>query len=433
MPPPTATGPNGEKVVLQDGQWVPLTPPAEPAAAAPPPKMPRIGALPGKPTEEAAAMDRMIRGGLKTAAGEFVANILGIPHAAGELLALGAAGLRTAGSAAAGALKGEPLNLGERFEAARQKEEGTSFASALLAAPEPTGDEVLEWVGAEPAEGIEASAGRTAADVATLMTLRPGQRVREILKRRRATPAADRRARLLAREGSSATAKAAAEADEAANTIMRSLGLGTGKAAEAGFEGAVVGALGDGDPAKTAAWTAGIQAGGSAALAAKGWIWKNPGKAAITLWLGHEMWKAALPGPQNALESKDEVIREMVGAYGLGAVASLAGASRPVKPFARALSNASRGAVASVVTQLQEATARGEPHYEQIVAKFAEDPDYFGREARSRLELAAFRERPNALLTEIDSLMKSRRFRSKVEGLQTAPPSSPVYHTGGGF
>jgi hypothetical protein len=398
---PTATGPNGEKLTLENGQWVPVTDPTGIA-----------GALPGKPTAQGAQMDSEIRSGMKTAAGELVANVIGLPHAAGELLALGGAALRTGAGAASAALKGEPINLAERFSNARVIEEGSRPAKTLLAAPEPSSADVLNAVGLEETGGtIATGAGKAAADVATLMTLRPSARVTEILKMRRGP-----------------TAAVDPETLSSLNRAARVLTAGSAKVAEAGFEGAVVGALGEGDPAVTSAWSAGIQLGGSAALTAKAQFFKNPLKTFGTLFIGHEMYKAIAPGPQNAFDSKDEVIDEMVVAYGLGLAASLAGANRgtEMQRVVNAVSHASRIGVASVITQLDAAAQRGDTQYERIVAKISSDPDYFGDTVRRRLERAANSEKPNELLREIDSLMQTASFREDYESMSK-------YRTGGEF
>jgi hypothetical protein len=398
---PTATGPNGEKLELKDGQWVPLTDPTRVA-----------GALPGKPTAQGAQIDSQIRGGMKTAAGELIANVIGLPHAAGELLALGGAALRTGAGAAAAAVKGEPINIAERFNNARVIEEGSRPAKTLLAAPEPSSADVLNAVGLEETGGtIATGAGKAAADVATLMTLRPSARVTEILKMRRGP-----------------TAAVDPETLSGLNRAAHVLTGGSAKVAEAGFEGAVVGALGEGDPAVTAAFSAGIQIGGSAALTAKAAFFKNPLKTFGTLFIGHEMYKAVAPGPQNAFDSKDAAIDEMVVAYGLGIAAYMAGANRgtEMQRVVNAVSQASRTGIASVITQLDAAAQRGDTQYEQIVSKVATDPEYFGDTIKRRLERAANSEKPNELLREIDSLMQTASFRQKYEQMSK-------YRTGGEF
>jgi hypothetical protein len=452
MPNPTATGPNGEKVELRDGEWVQVSGPVGPPAPA------------GNPKYAATdpAMQSQINQGLKQGIGSFLANVLSLPHAAGELLAAGAAVPQTVGGAAVAAARGQPMNIGERFDNARSAQEQKLPASLLLAAPDPTTEQVLAVPGAlkrsmsavsanrdramallrgEPGADsrpvqdpsmlnayddavtaeqqnaalnpLSTSAGRAAGDAASLLALRPGDRMREILKLRSNAEPAARRSRLLGREREDVE-EASGKLDEATRVLKPWLG----RSAEAGFDGAVVSALGDGDPVATAGWTAGIQAAGGAALGAKAWIWKNPGKAAFTLILGSEMYKAVLPGPQNIAESKDEAVRTFVGAYGLASLAGLAGSGRPTGSFLRSLSTASRGGVASVVTQLQEAAAEGKPEYARVLEQIAADPDYFGRETRQRLERAAQSEKPRELLNEIDRLMKSTRFQRDMDELE---------------
>jgi hypothetical protein len=447
-----ARGPNGEIVELRDGQWVQISGPVGPSLPA------------GNPKYAATdpAMQRQINQGMRQGLGTFLANVLSLPHAAGELLAAGAALPETIGGAAVAAARGKPMNIGERFSAARTKQEGQFPASALLAIPDPTTEDVLAVPGAirrslaatganrdraaalargEPGAAsqpvqdpslsanfrsavdaeqqlaamnpLATSAGRTAGDVASLLALRPGDRVREILKLRSTAEPAARRSRLLAREREGIE-DARGKLDRATEALKPWLG----RSAEAGFEGAVISALGDGNPVATAGWSAGIQATGGAALAAKNWVWKNPGKSLFTMILGSEIFKAVAPGPQNIAESKDEAVRAFVGAWGLAAASGLAGSGRPTGPILRSLSLASRGAIASVVTQLQEAAAEGKDEYGRVLDQIAKDPDYFGRETRQRLERATQSEKPRALLNEIDALMNSTRFKKLYDEIE---------------
>jgi len=398
--PPTATGPNGEKVVYENGQWVPM----EQAAA------PR--ALPRMPPPAAGMMDREIREGMKTGAGELVANMLGLPHAAGELLALGKAGIGTAAGVGTAALTGKPLNVAETWKAARRTEENSLPVQALLAMPEPNSGDVLGALGIEEkGSDLATSAGKTAADIGTMLTLNPASRMKKLLGLRGST-----------------TAKVDPDTRGMLDKAARSLLGGAGKTAEAGFEGAVVGALGEGDPANTAAWSAGIQAGGSMALTAKAAFLKHPFQTFGSLWLGHEMFKAVAPGPQDLFDSKDAAVQEMVGAYGLGLAASLVGAGRGTdsQRVVNAISRASRTGVASVVGQLQEAAKRGEPQYELVVGTMINDPDHFGPEYARRLQRAADSGKEDELTKEIDRLMRSTRFKKLYDAI-------PTHRTGGGF
>lgn len=402
----TATGPNGEKLVLEGGQWVPLQESAAP------------GALPGRPNAAAAEQDQEIRQGMRQGFGTFLANLMSVPHASGELLA--------AGAALPALVPG-----GESFSDARARQEKLLPAKALLALPDPSTEDVLavpsaiskslsdplvhrrrllrtrfeEAVAQEharnDADPIVSSAGRTAGDVASLMTLRPGKRAADLMGR--LNPRAD-------------LSDTKGVLDAAARTLYR----GMGRTAEAGFDGAVMGALGDADPARTAAWSAGVQAGGSAALAAKNAFFRNPLKSFAALYLGHEMWKAIAPGPQDLFESKDTAVSELVAAYGLGTAAAIAGSTRGigagnVRLITDAMSSASRATIASVVTQLQEAAANNQPQYARVLELMSQDQERFGTDARVLLERAARSEEPRALLNQIDSLMQSARFRKALE------------------
>lgn len=407
----------------------------------------RAGALPSLPTEEAAAQDRDIRQGMRQGFGSFIANMASIPHGAGKLLA--------AGAALPALVPG-----GKSFSDARAEQEKLLPARALLAIPDVSTEEVLaaptalgrsfsnananarraqtlfrdpnasvpplapvgiqqnfrdavaeeEQLAAD--NSLSSSAGRTAGDVASMLTLRPGQRAAEALKLKRFNPRAD-------------LSNTKGTLDTAARTLYR----GMGRTAEAGFDGAVMGALGDGDPVKTAAWSAGVQAGGSAALAAKNAFLRNPIKSFVGLYLGHEMFKALAPGPQDAFDSKDTAVQEMVAAYGLGAAAAIAGSARGVgtgnvQRLTDAFSTASRSTIASVVTQLQEAQANNQPQYARVLELLSQDQERFGTDVRVRLERAARSEEPRALLNEIDALMQSTRFRKALEEAD-APAEEP--------
>ena len=437
---PTATGPNGEKLELKDGQWVPME------------SGPR--ALPRMPTAGAAEEDRMIREGMRSMAGTVAANVLSLPHAAGELLAMGAAVPQTAVGAAGAAIGGTPIDLIERFSAARTEQEGKFPARALLALPDPSTEDVLavpgtvprllasasnaeysrdpnapilagsgirkafgESLAAEQARAEENplahSAGRTAGDVASLLLLRPGERAARALKLERMNP----RAKVDVPDAS-------VFSKEMLDAASRALSRGLGRTAEAGFEGAVMAAIGDGDPAKTAAWSAGVQAGSSMALSAKSTIMRNPIKSAVGIYFGHEIWKVIAPGPQDFFGSKDAAFQEVVGAYAVGTLAGLAGGGRGgvgsgrVKQVTSVLNDASRHSIQSVLAQINEGRKRGDTKYETVIGKIAEDPDYFGKDFRVRLERASRSDKPNALLDEIDSLMRSNRFRQKFAALE---------------
>lgn len=437
--PRTASGPNGEKLELRNGEWVQIRGPIGPQQT----ETERTGYAALDPDSTP-----MIRQGMRQAFGSFLANMASIPHASGKLLATGAA---------------LPALVpgGKSFADARAEEEKRLPASALLAIPDVSTEEVLAVPGAigrsfsnvnanvrrarelwrDPnavvppiaspnipqnfraavAEEerlaadnpIASSAGRTAGDVASMLTLRPGQRLAEALKLQRMNP----RASLTDTKG---------VLDTAARTLLR----GTGRTAEAGFDGAVMGALGDADPAKTAAWSAGLQAGGSVALTAKNAFFRNPLKSFAALYLGHEMWKSVAPGPQDLFDSKDTAVNELVAAYGLGAAAALVGSTRGagtgnVLRVTDALSSASRATVASVVTQLQEAAANNQPQYARVLELLGQDQERFGTDARVRLERAARSDAPRALLNEIDALMTSTRFRKAFEEADAPSDAQP--------
>lgn len=361
--PILADGPNGEVLQLENGKWVPYETAADQLSA-------EQELFTGNTTDRSARAQ-----GIKTGLATIAANALSIPHATGELLALGGAIPKTLGSVVAGKMRGEPYNIGERFSAARAEQAQSLPASALLSLPDPDAKDVLAAIGTVPqainrfkgdvakfresggpapnpysaigtgfneAQGLEdlaeaehpyaSSMGRTAGDIATMLALRPGERMGGLLGFKE--PALGESAGL----------------DRAAKV----LGRGLGRVGETGFEGAVLSALGDGDPAETAAYTGGIQALGSGALSAKSAILANPLKSVGSLWLGHEMFKSIAPGPQDAFTSKDTAVNEVTGALALGLLASAAGAGRPTGAISSVLSRSARAGTASGITQIQE-------------------------------------------------------------------------------
>lgn len=418
----TATGPNGEKLVLEGGKWIPMGVPA--GFVGPQDEFTGLDPSLGRTREE---QGKNAAQGWRAGIGALAANTLSLPHAAGELLA--------AGGAVPALVPG-----GETFSEARARGEKQFPASALLAMPDPSTEDVLavpsaikksladpmihrrrllgtrfdEAVAEERAKAdaspIASGAGQTIGDISTLLTLRPGKRLTDLLRMNPRASLADTKGVL----------------DAAARTLTR----GTARTAEAGFDGAVMGALSDADPVRTAAWSAGIQAGGSAALAAKNAFFRNPLKSFAALYLGHEMWKAVAPGPQDLFDSKDTAVTEMVTAYGLGAAAAMAGSTRGVGTgnvlrLTDALSSASRATVASVVSQLQSAAADNKPHYARVLELMSQDQERFGTDARVLLERAARSEEPRALLNQIDALMQSARFRKALEDEPEAQPEAP--------
>jgi len=403
----TATGPNGEKLELVDGVWVPLRPEPQGVLAS------QVEEY-GPPNPEAVPH---IKNAARSIVGGIAAGTLSIPHAAGELLA--------AGAAVPALVPG-----GRSYSDERSRQEQQYPAKALIAFPDPTAEDVLAVPGAikkslsdpflqrrrlvgqrfqeavteeQNRDPFASHVGRTVADVGTMMALRPGQRAVDALKLGRFNP----RAEITDTKGA---------LDYAARVLAR----GTGRTAEAGFDGAVMGALGDGDPVKTAAWSAGVQAAGSMAMTAKNSFFRNPLKTFAALYLGHEMFKAIAPGPQDLFESKDTAVTEMVAAYGLGTAAALAGSTRGVgagnvRAITDAMSTASRATIASVVTQLQEAAAAKQPQYSRVLELLSQDQQHFGTDARVLIERAARSDKPRALLNQIDELMKSTRFRKALE------------------
>lgn len=391
------------------------------------------------------------------AAARFVANVLGTPSGIGELLEIGAAGLQAGAGAALDAVRPGPSeqSLGQRFATAREQQSQLFPAAQLQAIPSPSTEQVLAGVesfknlpsiihrgeqlrlrsrgavggfpqaaGSEFSEQLQtqqqqaqqhpitAGAGDVLGDIGTLVSMRP------------ATGRMFRPARARA-----VIPKETVDIiDSAANRLTRATGFAKklgAQAGEAGFEGALLAAMGDGDPLATAGWQAGAQVGGSLALqgtkAFKTYPWRTLGGIALAHWV----WRAFAPGGQGALEDvRDETVQTMLTTFGLGTLAALAGAGRlaPGKTAGRdrfidAFDTIRRSHVASYINQFTEAEESGQTALPVIIGKIVEDPNFFGPEVRRRIERAANSNKDNALIREVESLMRSERFRRKVEEL----------------
>lgn len=358
------------------------------------------------------------------AAAKYASDILSTPAASGDMLAGAAAFATEAPKLVTQFAEGaQPFDLSGAF----QRQQQQFPASALRALPKPSATDVIAGVGSVPSmfsgnlrqefgqrkqaeearrqqQPIASLTGDVLGDAAFMASARPLGRM--ALGTKRVQPF------------SSMVNKR--RADTFASKVVgfwKDLGGLTAQAGTrgvgAGFEGALVAALGDGDPVKTAAWTAGTNAGMNILMAPAQAIGPGTGglaKAAFAMWAAHETYKWIAPGPQEALQSKDEVIREIGLAMGLSAFATLAGASRNVSPgwenaAADMLSAGSRGAIASLVTASQEDSRVG-----NVLSAVTENVMAFKDSALIRLNQAA-KGGSEAVRQEMDRLMEDPEFR----------------------
>lgn len=376
----------------------------------------------------------------------FLADVLNTPHAIGELMSTGAAGLQAGVGSLFGRkdigqlITGRPQTFGERFATAKKEQEQSFPASLFLKFPKVTpegvgafGQTVSElpsiMFGSPTLKGtfqknleeqqrfaedhpIQTAIGDIGGDTAALLAARPF--TRRLFSGARAAPIAERAAEDII--------------DSAANRITKVTGfakkLGS-QAGEAGFEGALLAAVGDGDPIATAGYSAGTQLGGALALKSATAFARYPWKTLGGIALAHWALRAVGPGNQGSLEDvRDESIRTMVTAFGLGAIGAMAGAGRlspgttaARESFIDALDTIRRAPVVSIIKQLNEAEQNGDNRLDRIIGKLIEEPDFFGREARMRIERAANSGKSDALTKEVKSLMRSERFRRKFDDL----------------
>jgi hypothetical protein len=403
------------------------------------------------------------------AAARFVSNIISTPAALGTLLEIGGAGLQAAAGAAANALMGGGgPGIGERFRAAREQQAQQFPASLLQRFPSPTPEQVAATAGT--IRRTPALMGQAAQDMQInpmAAALDPGMAAAQALgaaiapriqsefqsqlERQQAmaeqhpiaTGAGDvigdigtilmgrpalRRVGAATRRPLPAPRETVDIIDSAANRLARVTGFSRrlgAQAGEAGFEGALLAAMSDGDPLATAGWTAGAQIGGSLAMrgtqAFARYPWRTLGGVAVAHWV----YRALAPGGQGPLEDvRDETIQTMLTTFGLGALAALGGAGRlaPGRTAARdrfidAFDSIRRTPLASIISQISKAEEQGHP-LPQVLDIVSVDPNAFGPEVRRRIERASRSRREDALINEVNSLMRSERFRRRFDELR---------------
>jgi hypothetical protein len=253
--------------------------------------------------------------------------------------------------------------------------------------------------------------GSVAGDVATLATLRaPVAKIRGL----GAANAAERQA-LLRAEIEAAKQSGIITNPMMADTVpamlqrmtVQSRGFGnlmekTGRIAETGIEGAVLGILTDKDPLETAAYSAGTQAAGNVVLGIMpGGSLAKVGLAAVAATTLFQVANSVLPGGQ------DRILPAVEAGFNKVALALAAGVLTGAAGMGRVSSKA-LPQIADYMTALPRAA---------VVQRLSVDPNYFGPTAGRRLE-RAFRNPNISISGVIEDLMENKAFREKYEALE---------------
>lgn len=376
----------------------------------------------------------------------FVDNFLNIPNASGELLASGLAAAETAAGSIPRAIRGEDLEIGQRFSENVEARREALPASLLINAPRidsrdvrAAGSAVSSALSGDfgVADNFESAreralesdlqaredrpgaavAGDVTGDVATLLTgrtpLARGARNRRLAARaipKKAIPPGFK-----------------AEVDRLVNSrIAQGLKRGGLRIGETGLEGAVIAALNDDDPVTAAALAAGAQAAGSTFLGlAEFGFGKNGKNLAISLAGATamiQMFKSATPGGRDRiLESTETAANKITGMLALGVLSGAAGLGRMggkfadnVPVIADGVTAIPRGAMVSLLSDFSN--PENASLIEPVIFKMAEDPTFFGPTATRRIGRAISKENLS-VADELNNLMRDRRFRQKVESI----------------
>ncbi|MEX2122378.1 MAG: hypothetical protein WD795_00665 [Woeseia sp.] len=322
----------------------------------------------------------------RAAATQFAGNAMALPELASDVMALTQggmqqlprfqeknlplpsgeqviAGIGTATEIPGALLAGEPLNIGERFQQQQ--------AQAALAAQE---------------QPIATGVGGLLGDAATIATGRApfaGTGIAGFLRGRQPAEMAF---------GSAAKFANRTELDRFIQSApVQKLARGAGRSLEAGFEGATLALLNEGDPLKTAAYAAGGQAVGSAAISAtslRGGALNIAGRAAgLTAMI--QLTKSAIPGGRDRiLESTEKAFDDLKLAITFGIAARTVGAGRVsgraadrFEKSADAISTLHRGIAISTI---QDATNDDTGTVEKVLQHLSINPDTFTQEQLDR-------------------------------------------------
>ena len=384
---------------------------------------------------------------------QFLNNVLSIPSATGELLALGGAGVQTAAQSFGDNEQGVLERLRQNFEQQRQQ----LPASALRAIPSPTTGDVIAGVqssveGArnvlqgQPA-GIGAAFGQAqqaqqarvdqlkqepggtigpiVGDVATLLAGRAPfaqGRAAALAGRRQAATKAFSNAKLPASVRDEFTDVLTGKIIPALKASGADIARGGKRAGEASLEMAALAALNDQDPITSGIMGAGAQSAGSLGL----YLSSKPvtrllptvATAAVVL----QMAKEATPGGSDfILESTEQSIKKVLAAFALGAAGAITGAGRLSGPAAEkfpklidSITAVPRGVLQNRLREL--AGSDQESASMQALEILSSDPQAFGSNQLKALQRALNSDREGAFTREVNRLQKeSARFRGVLD------------------
>ena len=361
-----------------------------------------------------------------------------------------AAGVRTAAGTVPRAVTGQPLEIGPRFQEAREDERTRFPASALRGAPIPNTfdvqaagqalfdggdgtlserfarrkDELVEAdLQAREQNPLAATAGGMLGDAATLLA-------RAARSRRfaaRADRAADEVADVATSPPRGLEAIRLTADDIVQSKLVRRLRRGGLRIGEATLEGAVIGALNDDDPLTSAAMAAGAQTAGSTLLSITDGLLTKGGRNLVYGIAGTiafiQLFKSATPGGRDRiLESTESGFNKVAATLALGGLAGASGMGRVggrlsdrLPGFADSITSLPRGSVLSLLSEIGEGDADSQL-VEDVLMRLAEDPEYFGPAAARRIERALYSDSISVTET-INDLRANREFRRRLDEL----------------
>ena len=279
--------------------------------------------------------------------------------------------------------------------------------------------------------GGHAFAGDIAGDVAALTMLRAPvakQRALGEMASKTATDAA-KTATSGYTLGTAPTVMQGLESAFSKSTRLRTLANRAGRSAEAGFEGAAISLLNEGDPLETAAYSAGSQAMGSMLLGGTHSLFKgdlvsaamNLGASAFAIGSVLQLAKSGTPGGENfILDSIESGYDKVLLGIALGGLSAVGGMGRVTSGFsttalprvADAISSVPRAGVISVIQEITN-----DQQSQQVLEKVMRDPSAFSSAATRILQRAINNEKVS-FSGAVDHLMENREFRNQFEAIQ---------------
>lgn len=206
---------------------------------------------------------------------------------------------------------------------------------------------------------------------------------------------------------------------------VQKLNRGLNRAVGTGYEGAVVAMLEGGDPIEMGAYSAGAQMAGSMSLTLfpktkKGLVGFASMIAGLTAF--HRQSQEFSTASESIFDAVDFAFDKTALFITLGAVSAFTGMGRvpngaikenlPV--VAEAITQLPRGAVLSFIHDMSQEEKDGTNTTSTVMEKLMRDPDYFGPQARNRIERALMSE-TQSISAVIDELMQGRAFQDKFD------------------